>query len=150
MNRCCWNCYLSCGLAVGVRGQQSTCNYHLVFSLSKFHFILFFTFLSVWQKLEEENQEFFQAYYLRLMLKQQILQFNRLLEQQVELMHISPTVVASLPASNGSHIPAVASLPASNGSHIPSVSSLPTSNGSHMPACKSILRPWILLSSLLG
>ncbi|KAL1312501.1 hypothetical protein HN51_039110 [Arachis hypogaea] len=88
----------------------------------------------VWQKLEEENQEFFQAYYLRLMLKQQIMQFNRLLEQQVELMHISPTVVASLPTSNGTHIPTVASLPVSNGSHVTAVSSLSTSNGSHIPA----------------
>ncbi|KAF3442519.1 hypothetical protein FNV43_RR16435 [Rhamnella rubrinervis] len=59
----------------------------------------------VWQKLEEENREFFKAYYLRLMVKHQILEFNRLLEQQVELMHqIHPNAVASIPASNGSHI----------------------------------------------
>ncbi|KAE8125189.1 hypothetical protein FH972_020022 [Carpinus fangiana] len=59
----------------------------------------------VWQKLEEENREFFKAYYLRLMVKHQIKEFNRLLEQQVQLMRqIDPTGVASLPTSNGSHI----------------------------------------------
>lgn len=60
----------------------------------------------VWQKLEEENQEFFKAYHLRLIVKDQIMQFNSLLERQVELMRqICPTGVASLPMSNGSHIP---------------------------------------------
>ncbi|CAL0326602.1 unnamed protein product [Lupinus luteus] len=92
----------------------------------------------VWQKLEEENQEFFRAYYLRLMVKQQIQEFNRLLEQQVQLMHLHPTAVSSLPNSNGSHIPTVASLPNSNGSHISSVASLPTSNGSHISAVSSL------------
>ncbi|CAK9236414.1 unnamed protein product [Sphagnum troendelagicum] len=41
----------------------------------------------VWQKLEEQNPEFFKAYYTRLKLKKQILLFNHLLEQQVQLMH---------------------------------------------------------------
>ncbi|XP_057983797.1 uncharacterized protein LOC131168416 isoform X2 [Malania oleifera] len=60
----------------------------------------------VWQKLEEENQEFFKAYRLRLMVKQQIIVFNKLLEKQVELMHqICPTGVASMSLTNGSHIP---------------------------------------------
>ncbi|XP_022766587.1 uncharacterized protein LOC111311458 isoform X2 [Durio zibethinus] len=59
----------------------------------------------VWQKLEEENREFFQAYYLRLMVKQQIMEFNKLLEQQVRLMHhIDPTGVSSISNSNGPHI----------------------------------------------
>ncbi|KAL5062968.1 hypothetical protein RYX36_024705, partial [Vicia faba] len=49
---------------------------------------------SVWQRLEEENQEFFKAYYLRLMLKEQITEFNRLLEEQAQLQS---TLVASLP-----------------------------------------------------
>ncbi|KAG8058063.1 hypothetical protein GUJ93_ZPchr0002g24745 [Zizania palustris] len=40
----------------------------------------------VWQKLEEENREFFKAYYVRLMLKNQIMAFNRLLEDQHRLM----------------------------------------------------------------
>ncbi len=42
---------------------------------------------AVWQKLEEQNPEFFKAYYTRLKLKKQILLFNHLLEQQVQLMH---------------------------------------------------------------
>ncbi|CAK9188481.1 unnamed protein product [Ilex paraguariensis] len=59
----------------------------------------------VWQKLEEENQEFFKAYHLRLLVKDQIVKFNTLLERQVELMHqICPAAVTSLPMSNGSHI----------------------------------------------
>ncbi|XP_038697905.1 uncharacterized protein LOC119995466 [Tripterygium wilfordii] len=60
----------------------------------------------VWQKLEEENQDFFRAYYLRLMVKHQIIEFNKLLEQQVRLMHqLQPAGVGSMPTSNGSHIP---------------------------------------------
>lgn len=60
----------------------------------------------VWQKLEEENQEFFKAYYLRLMVKHQIMEFNKLLDQQARLMHqMHPSGVAPLTTSNGSHIP---------------------------------------------
>ncbi|KAG8067499.1 hypothetical protein GUJ93_ZPchr0005g15586 [Zizania palustris] len=40
----------------------------------------------VWQKLEEENSEFFRAYYIRLKLKKQINLFNQLLEHQYHLM----------------------------------------------------------------
>lgn len=59
----------------------------------------------VWQKLEEENQEFFNAYYLRLMVKSQIIEFNRLLEQQARMMHqIHPCAVTALSSSNGSHV----------------------------------------------
>jgi len=59
--------------------------------------------LSVWQKLEEENREFFKAYHVRLLLKNQILVFNKLLEKQVELMQkVCPPGVASIPLSNGS------------------------------------------------
>ncbi|KAM5578058.1 hypothetical protein ABKV19_008398 [Rosa sericea] len=62
----------------------------------------------VWQKLEEENREFFRAYYLRLMVKQQIIEYNRLLEQQARLMHqLHSTGVSSIPTSNGSHIPSM-------------------------------------------
>ncbi|KAL5056553.1 hypothetical protein RYX36_037235 [Vicia faba] len=57
----------------------------------------------VWQKLEEENQEFFKAYYLRLRLKEQITEFNRLLKEQAELSQLQSTSVASLSNSNGSH-----------------------------------------------
>ncbi|KAL0543824.1 hypothetical protein IC582_018929 [Cucumis melo] len=59
----------------------------------------------VWQKLEEENREFFNAYYLRLMVKSQIIEFNRLLEQQARMMHqIHPCAVTALSSSNGSHV----------------------------------------------
>ncbi|KAB2037462.1 hypothetical protein ES319_D03G076700v1 [Gossypium barbadense] len=55
--------------------------------------------------LEEENREFFQAYYLRLMVKQQIMEFNKLLEQQVQLMHqIYPSGVSSISNLNGPHL----------------------------------------------
>ncbi|PKA52555.1 hypothetical protein AXF42_Ash001535 [Apostasia shenzhenica] len=57
----------------------------------------------VWQKLEEENRDFFRAYHVRLMLKNQILVFNKLLEKQVELMRKTcPPGVGSVPISNGS------------------------------------------------
>ncbi|KAL2465934.1 Uncharacterized protein Adt_41785 [Abeliophyllum distichum] len=59
----------------------------------------------VWQKLEAENQLFFKAYHLRLLVKDHILQFNDLLERQVELIHqICPTGVDPIPLSNGSQI----------------------------------------------
>lgn len=58
----------------------------------------------VWQKLEEENQEFFKAYHVRLMVIHQINIFNKLLERQVEVMQKMGQVgVTSLPISNGSH-----------------------------------------------
>ncbi|EXB61899.1 hypothetical protein L484_001124 [Morus notabilis] len=60
----------------------------------------------VWQKLEEENQEFFKAYYLRLVVKHQINEFNRLLKQQARLMHqMHPSGVSPITTSNGSNIP---------------------------------------------
>lgn len=40
----------------------------------------------VWQKLEEQNPEFFKAYHTRLRVKDQIILFNHLLEQQGQLM----------------------------------------------------------------
>lgn len=61
--------------------------------------------LPVWQKLETENQEFFRAYHLRLIVKDQILRFNELLERQVELMRqVCQTGVASMSLSNGSQM----------------------------------------------
>ncbi|KAI4386554.1 hypothetical protein MLD38_004481 [Melastoma candidum] len=59
----------------------------------------------VWQKLEEENQEFFKAYYLRLTVKHQIMEFNKLLEQQVHLMHqMHPGSVPAFPSTNGTRV----------------------------------------------
>ncbi|XP_057781118.1 uncharacterized protein LOC130999576 [Salvia miltiorrhiza] len=59
----------------------------------------------VWQRLEEENQEFFKAYYLKLLVKEQIMEFNRLLSEQVELMRRTGLngITPYLP-SNGSHV----------------------------------------------
>ena len=44
----------------------------------------------VWLKLEEENAKFFQAYYTRLKLKDQVVLFNHLLEQQVMALQRMP------------------------------------------------------------
>jgi len=41
----------------------------------------------VWQKLEEQNPEFFKAYYTRLKVKDQMELFNTLLEYQAQLLH---------------------------------------------------------------
>ncbi|KAG2655861.1 uncharacterized protein LOC120643153 isoform X1 [Panicum virgatum] len=60
----------------------------------------------VWQKLEEENREFFKAYYVRLMLMNQIVAFNKLLEKQYQIMSKDhPSGVSSMPpaAPNGSN-----------------------------------------------
>ncbi|WZN65602.1 hypothetical protein HKI87_12g71620 [Chloropicon roscoffensis] len=40
----------------------------------------------VWQKLEEQNPGFFMAYHVRVKLKDQIVLFNHLLEQQMQMM----------------------------------------------------------------
>ncbi|KAL8227281.1 hypothetical protein R6Q57_017113 [Mikania cordata] len=59
----------------------------------------------VWQKLEEQNQEFFKGYHLRLMVKDQIMEFNKLLDRQAALMQqLGPTGVNFQPKSNGSHL----------------------------------------------
>lgn len=42
----------------------------------------------VWKRLEDENAEFFKAYYARLKLKKQIVLFNLLLERQHHLMKL--------------------------------------------------------------
>ncbi|KAJ3705416.1 hypothetical protein LUZ61_009121 [Rhynchospora tenuis] len=59
----------------------------------------------VWQKLEEENRDFFKAYYVRLMLKNQIMVFNRLLADQYRLMTKEHTsaITPVPPVSNGSN-----------------------------------------------
>ncbi|KAK8282689.1 hypothetical protein V6Z12_D08G044100 [Gossypium hirsutum] len=66
----------------------------------------------VWQKLEEENAEFFRAYYIRLKLKKQILLFNHLLEHQYHMMKYSvPPKVPLAPIQNGIHPMPVNNLP---------------------------------------
>ncbi|GMP43777.1 hypothetical protein CsSME_00013011 [Camellia sinensis var. sinensis] len=58
----------------------------------------------VWQKLEEENADFFRAYYIRLKLKKQIILFNHLLEHQYHLMKYPiPPKVPLAPIQNGIH-----------------------------------------------
>jgi hypothetical protein len=60
---------------------------------------------AVWQKLEEQNPEFFKAYYTRLKLKKQIMLFNHLLEQQVQLMHKMRLFPVQAPLlQNGMHL----------------------------------------------
>ncbi|KAK3163240.1 hypothetical protein QOZ80_1AG0001150 [Eleusine coracana subsp. coracana] len=58
----------------------------------------------VWQKLEEENSEFFRAYYIRLKLKRQIILFNHLLQHQYNLMkYPAPPNAPLAPMQNGIH-----------------------------------------------
>ncbi|PHU01652.1 hypothetical protein BC332_31439 [Capsicum chinense] len=59
---------------------------------------------NLWEKPEEENQELFQAYYLKLMVKEQIIEFNRLLAEQVKMTQKFSSAIASLPMSNGCNI----------------------------------------------
>ncbi|KAK9080691.1 hypothetical protein SSX86_000449 [Deinandra increscens subsp. villosa] len=58
----------------------------------------------VWQKLEEENTDFFRAYYIRLKLKKQIILFNHLLEHQHHLSKypMAPKLPVA-PIHNGMH-----------------------------------------------
>ncbi|CAH9087341.1 unnamed protein product [Cuscuta epithymum] len=66
----------------------------------------------VWQKLEEENADFFRAYYIRLKLKRHIILFNHLLEHQYHLMKYPiPPKVPLAPLQNGIHPMAVNNLP---------------------------------------
>ncbi|KAI3518678.1 hypothetical protein L1887_07485 [Cichorium endivia] len=56
----------------------------------------------VWERLEEQNQQFFRAYHLSLILKDQINQYNDLLEKQAVILHqVNPHGVVS----NATHIP---------------------------------------------
>ncbi|XP_042423352.1 uncharacterized protein LOC122010959 [Zingiber officinale] len=63
-----------------------------------------FIALVMWQKLEEENSDFFRAYYIRLKLKKQIILFNQFLQHQYHLMKfpICPKVPLA-PIRNGIH-----------------------------------------------
>ncbi|CAL9119422.1 unnamed protein product [Musa textilis] len=66
----------------------------------------------VWKKLEEENPDFFRAYYIRLKLKKQIILFNHLLEHQCQLMKcpVLPNVPLA-PIHSGIHAGPVNSMP---------------------------------------
>ena len=56
----------------------------------------------VWQKLEEQNAPFFVSYEARLRLKDQIVAFNYLVEQQTRLLQ---KLTMSLPHDAVSHPP---------------------------------------------
>ncbi|XP_076959665.1 uncharacterized protein LOC143635810 [Bidens hawaiensis] len=66
----------------------------------------------VWQKLEEENADFFRAYYIRLKLKKQIILFNHLLEHQYHLTKypMAPKLPVA-PIHNGIHPMPVNNMP---------------------------------------
>lgn len=70
--------------------------------LFDFSFSLHFLW-TLWKKLEGENVVFFAEYYVRLMVKQQITIFHKLLNRQVEIMQMKCTTgEAVLPNSHGS------------------------------------------------
>ncbi|RLM54812.1 hypothetical protein C2845_PM10G21160 [Panicum miliaceum] len=57
----------------------------------------------VWRQLEQQNPLFFKAYYMRLMLKNQIMVFNKLLEDQLQIMSKEfPSGIPSMSLPNGS------------------------------------------------
>ncbi|XP_021729047.1 uncharacterized protein LOC110696081 isoform X2 [Chenopodium quinoa] len=55
----------------------------------------------VWQRLEEENPDFFSAYNVRLTLKKQIILFNQLMEKQFHLTKIRDFHNSKQPSQNG-------------------------------------------------
>eukprot|EP00959_Pyramimonas_sp_CCMP1952_P345226 7229696-Pyramimonas_sp.AAC.1 len=59
---------------------------------------------AVWKKLEEQNPEFFRAYYTRLKIKDQIVLFNQLLEQHAQLMQkVNSNVPGKPPTAQKGH-----------------------------------------------
>lgn len=86
----------------------------------------------VWEQLEQENPEFFDCYYVRLALKQQIELFNELLRQQAALTQEITNGVAPSPGSNGSHVSGNGSHISGNGSHISGNGSGTLGNGYHI------------------
>ncbi|WCJ36810.1 hypothetical protein M5689_017987 [Euphorbia peplus] len=95
-----------------------------------------FTIL-VWQKLEEENADFFKAYYARIVLKKQIILFNQLIEHHYHLMKIpAPSKNPVIPIENGiQHMP-VNSLPMGFSSL--QQSSVPSESVVNLPGCHMV------------
>ncbi|KAL2507934.1 hypothetical protein Fot_31581 [Forsythia ovata] len=59
----------------------------------------------VWHRLETQNPEFFKAYHLMRLVRQQIVEFNRLLSEQAELMRRTGlSGMTSVPMSNESNV----------------------------------------------
>ncbi|KAJ6373636.1 hypothetical protein OIU78_029338 [Salix suchowensis] len=61
----------------------------------------------VWNRLEQENTEFFKAYYIKLVLKKQIAKFNELLEDHHKLLcYAAPLEAPLAPMQEGiKHMP---------------------------------------------
>nr|GMD21566.1 uncharacterized protein LOC109152331 isoform X1 [Ipomoea batatas] len=96
----------------------------------------------IWQNLVEQNQEFFEAYFQYLMLKDQILKFNELLSKQAALMRQPGlTAIPSLPVSNGSHISPNNVGASTNPEEMQT--SVPTNLPSTFGSCGSTLHPCI-------
>ncbi|CAH8356368.1 unnamed protein product [Eruca vesicaria subsp. sativa] len=99
----------------------------------------------VWQKLEEENREFFKAYYLRLMVKHQIMEFNKLLEQQFQHMQqMHPSGVTSVQNTNGSHIQSMSQ------KHLGYTSDQSLKSDAHHPMPSSLSNAYLNGSSTLN
>lgn len=91
MERCCSSSFMM---------SQYNLSFKCIFYCNTKFFTIFS--FSVWQKLKEENSEFFQAYYTRLKLKKQVNLFNHLLEHQCNLMKYPlPQQVPDAPMPNG-------------------------------------------------
>lgn len=87
----------------------------------------------VWQKLEEQNPDFFKAYYVRLKLKRQIMVFNHLLEQHAQLTQkMHPAKAPLVPSQNGAHMLQVHHPPI--GYPVPQQSSMAAANHPHIVA----------------
>ena len=54
----------------------------------------------VWQKLEEQNPEFYRAYHARLRLKDQIMVFNELIEWHYHALRAEPNIIVTPPVGN--------------------------------------------------
>ncbi|KAL5149703.1 hypothetical protein HKD37_13G036467 [Glycine soja] len=85
----------------------------------------------VWQKLEEENQEFFKCYYAKMAWKQKMMLLSIFSEEQGEITGLTSS--APLPTFDGSHNPAVSSQANCNVGLTTIPSSFPTFHGLHSP-----------------
>lgn len=80
---------------------------------------------AVWQKLEEQNPDFFRAYYSRLKVKEQMLSFNSLLDDHLHLLHTFCRTTPTPPPQRHSPAPGV---PASSESFCPTSLRVPVSH----------------------
>ncbi|XP_041015635.1 uncharacterized protein LOC121258252 isoform X2 [Juglans microcarpa x Juglans regia] len=97
----------------------------------------------VWQRLEEENAEFFKSYYVRVKLNKQIQLFNDLLEKQSDLMNSSSPQKVPLPSmQSGIHCMPVNNPPLGypilQQPSIPFMSQSPSYFVDRMPSCQAV------------